>query len=71
MRVAQAIIANSRQVFLVADHSKFGRDAMVRLGHIGQVTALFTDRQPEPAMAQLLGRADVRVHVAGEEGEPI
>jgi DeoR family glycerol-3-phosphate regulon repressor len=71
VRVAQAIIANSRQVFLVADHSKFGRDAMVRLGHIGQVTALFTDRQPEPAMAQLLGRTDVRVHVADEGDDPI
>ncbi|MFO1067659.1 MAG: DeoR/GlpR family transcriptional regulator [Geminicoccaceae bacterium] len=69
VRVAQAIIANSRQVFLVADHSKFGRDAMVRLGHIGQVTALFTDRQPEPAMAQLLARADVHVHVAPEDDE--
>ena len=32
VRVAQAIIANSRQVYLAADHTKFGRNAMVRLG---------------------------------------
>ena len=30
--MAQAIIANSRQVFLAADHTKFGRNALVRLG---------------------------------------
>ena len=34
VRVAQAIIANSRQVFLAADHSKFGRNALVRLGSL-------------------------------------
>ena len=34
VRVAQAIIANSRQVFLAADHTKFGRNALVRLGQL-------------------------------------
>ena len=38
VRVAQAIIANSRQVILAADHSKFGRNAMVRLGNINPVS---------------------------------
>ncbi len=32
VRVAQEIIRNSRSVFLVADHSKINRNAMVRLG---------------------------------------
>ena len=44
VRVAQAIIANSRQVFLAADHTKFGRNAMVRLGGLEDVDALFTER---------------------------
>ena len=64
VRVAQAIISNSREVFLCADHSKFGRNAMVRLGHVDQVDALFTDEPPPPAMAELLRVADVEVHVA-------
>ena len=34
VRVSQAIIANARQVILAADSSKFGRNAMVRLGPI-------------------------------------
>ena len=50
VRVAQAIIANSRQVFLAADHSKFGRNAMVRLGGLDEVDALFTDAPPPPPL---------------------
>ncbi|RKR06020.1 DeoR family transcriptional regulator [Kushneria sinocarnis] len=34
VRVAQAIISNSRQVYLAADHSKFTRNAVVRLGNL-------------------------------------
>ncbi|TVR62159.1 MAG: hypothetical protein EA420_10360 [Candidatus Competibacteraceae bacterium] len=46
VRITQAIIANSRQVLLVTDHSKFGRGAMVRLGHLSEVSLLFTDCPP-------------------------
>lgn len=63
VRVAQAIIANSREVLLAADHSKFGRNAMVRLGHVSEIDALFTDLPPAPAMAELLRQAKVAVHV--------
>ena len=36
VRAARAIIDNSRKVFLATDHTKFGRNAMVRLGSIGR-----------------------------------
>lgn len=64
VRVAQAIIANSRRVMLVADHSKFGRHAMVRLGRMVQVDDLVTDAPPPAEMAPMLAEAGVRVHVA-------
>jgi DeoR family glycerol-3-phosphate regulon repressor len=64
VRVAQAIIEQSRQVYLAADHTKFGRSAMVRLGDMAQVDALFTDRPPPPAMSGMLAAAGVEVHVA-------
>lgn len=64
VRVSQAIIANSRKVLLVTDHSKFGRSAMVRLGPISEVDMLFTDRSPPEAMAELLAQAEVQVFVA-------
>jgi DeoR family glycerol-3-phosphate regulon repressor len=64
VRAAQAIVENSRAVYLAADHTKFGRNAMVRLGAIDQIDALFTDRAPPPAFSDLLARADVALHIA-------
>ncbi|MCP5426588.1 MAG: DeoR family transcriptional regulator [Gammaproteobacteria bacterium] len=68
VRVTQAIVANSRQVFLAADHSKFSRNAMVRVGHVSQLDALFTDRQPTPEMQAKLAAAKVAVHIAMDNG---
>src|SRR5690606_31653043 len=69
VRVSQTIIANSRQVFLVADHSKFGRNAMVRLGNLKDLDAFFTDAPPPPAIAQLPAANGVRLCVAGAAEE--
>lgn len=41
--VARAIITHSRRVFLACDKSKFGRPAMVRVGHISQLEAIFSN----------------------------
>jgi DeoR family glycerol-3-phosphate regulon repressor len=64
VRAARAIIDNSRKVFLAADHTKFGRNAMVRLGNIGEIDALFTDRQPPASLIEVLHQAEVALHVA-------
>lgn len=64
VRVAEAIISHSRKVFLVADHSKFGRRALVRLAHVSQVAALFTDRPLPPETATVFADAKTAVHVA-------
>ncbi|MEK0084704.1 DeoR family transcriptional regulator [Benzoatithermus flavus] len=64
VRVAQAIIANSRQVYLAADHTKFGRNASVRLGSLEDIDALFTDALPPPSLLRCLERAEVALHVA-------
>lgn len=64
VRVSQAIIANSRQVFLIADHSKFGRNAMARVGNLADMDAFFTDAPPPAPIAQLIAAAGVRLHVA-------
>ncbi len=64
VRASQAILENSRQVFLAADHSKFGRNAMVRLGQIDQVSSFFTDRPMPAALADRLAGSQTEVHVA-------
>lgn len=64
VRVSQAIIANSRQTFLVADHSKFGRNAMARVGNLAEMDAFFTDAPPPPAIGRLIAASGVRLYVA-------
>ncbi|UCJ16407.1 DeoR/GlpR family transcriptional regulator [Pseudomonas sp. MM211] len=63
VRVSQAIIANARKVILAADSSKFGRNAMIRLGPISLIDCLVTDQQPVPALAQLLDQHKIRLEV--------
>lgn len=63
VRVAQAIIANSRQVLLAADHSKFGRNAMVRLGNINQANHFFTDAIPPSNIQKIITEHDVHLHI--------
>ena len=64
VKVAQAIIAQSREVWLAADHSKFTRRAMVQLAHLSQVDVLFTDAPLTPQMQSCLEEAGGRCVVA-------
>jgi DeoR family glycerol-3-phosphate regulon repressor len=52
-----------RQRFLVLDHSKFGREATVRGGHISQASAVYSDRPPPPEIVAQLDEANVRLAV--------
>ena len=65
VRVSQAIISNARQVFLAADSSKFGRNAMTRLGSLEQIDMLFTEAQPAEGFLELLDRHQVKLEVTG------
>jgi DeoR family transcriptional regulator, glycerol-3-phosphate regulon repressor len=61
---AQAIIRNSRRVFLLADHSKFGRPALVKVGSISQVSALYTDAPPPDPISALLDEAGATLEIS-------
>ncbi|MFM2485597.1 DeoR/GlpR family transcriptional regulator [Celerinatantimonas yamalensis] len=63
VRVKQAIIENARHSFLAADASKFGRNAMVNMGNISQIDALFTDAPPPAAITNLLTQHQVACHI--------
>ena len=67
IRSAQAIIQNSRTVFLVADHAKFGRRAMIRLGDYNDIDHLFTDETPPEAFMEAIRATDMELHVAGDD----
>lgn len=64
VRVAQAIVENARTVFLATDHSKFGRRAMVKLGHVSMLDGLFVDQLPPQPYLDVLHESQVAVHVA-------
>jgi len=64
VRAARAIIDNSRKVFLATDHTKFGRNAMVRLGNISEIDALFTDQAPPQGLVDVLEQSEVQLFVA-------
>jgi DeoR family glycerol-3-phosphate regulon repressor len=63
VRASRAIIDNSRRVFLATDHTKFGRNAMVRLGGIDEIDALFTDRKPPSALIEVMNASDVQLFI--------
>ncbi len=65
VRVAQAIIANARRTFLVADSSKFARSAPVRIAHLRSIDAFFTDRIDSPTLREVCAQHGVRVHTTG------
>lgn len=50
VKVAQAILAQARRRFLVADRSKFTRTAPVRIASLSEVDVFFTDAPPPAAV---------------------
>ena len=67
VKVARAIIGQSREVWLAADHSKFNRPAMVELGRLDQVDTLFTDLAPPEPFPALLAEAGVALVLCDDE----
>jgi DeoR family glycerol-3-phosphate regulon repressor len=63
VRVARAILGNARRAILVADSTKFARSAPVRIGHVGQLHAIVTDRPPPPRFAAACREAGTRLEV--------
>ena len=63
VKAARTIIEQSRQTWLVADHTKFNRPAMVELGRVDQLDMLFTDTMPPDPFPELLAEAGVQLEV--------
>lgn len=69
VRVAKTIIENSRQIYLITDSSKFGRNAMVRLGDLSDIDAIFTDADPPKEFRQAISEAGVSLHIAKQKDQ--
>ncbi|WP_428717717.1 DeoR/GlpR family DNA-binding transcription regulator [Undibacterium curvum] len=64
VRVSEAIIKHSRTVFLAADHTKFDRPALVKLGHLSQIDVLFTDQAVPEQMHATFDKIKTKVMLA-------
>jgi DeoR family glycerol-3-phosphate regulon repressor len=64
VRVLQVIMGNARSVLLGADHSKFGRNALVRVGDLTEIAELFTDAEPPAPVQRILAEHGGRLVVA-------
>jgi DeoR family glycerol-3-phosphate regulon repressor len=61
VQVSQTIIQNSRQVILVADSSKLGRPAPVRIGHMSDIDIYVTDQLTNEKLAAVCETNAVKV----------
>lgn len=66
VRVAQAIIANARQVILVADSMKLERSAPIRIAHISAVDTIVTDLPLRDKLIKICGENEVEVVVSSD-----
>lgn len=66
VKVAQAILSQSREVWVVADVSKFDRPAMVEVARLEQVDKLFVDAPVPPSFAGVVEASGVQCIVAAE-----
>ena len=64
VKVAQAIIENSRHTILVTDSMKYERSAPVRIGHISQIDSFVTDKPPSRKLAGICRDNDVSIEIA-------
>lgn len=62
---ARVVLTRGSRRLIVTDHSKFGRQGLVRVCGFDGFDELVTDRSPAPALAAALQDANVRVTVAG------
>lgn len=59
--VVKTMMAHSRHILLAADHTKYHASAAVEIGNVSQITALFTDEYPGPALQNLLQSQQIEV----------
>lgn len=63
---SRALMEAAERVIVVADHSKFGKRALVRACELNRIDMLITDKAPPQALAERLDEAGVVVEVVGD-----
>lgn len=61
---ARAVVAQGRRAVVVTDHTKFGRQGLVRVCDFSALTDLYTDKAPPRDVAAVLKTAGVTINLA-------
>ena len=61
---ARTVLMRGQRTLVVTDHSKFGRDGLVRVCGFEAITELATDKRPPAEIAQAIDAAGVRLLIA-------
>ncbi|MEP3891615.1 MAG: DeoR family transcriptional regulator [Hellea sp.] len=67
VKTAKTILQNSQKVIMVADHHKFGRRAMNRVGHIRELDVIITDSAPDTHFKTICEAESVEVIIADSQ----
>ena len=67
VRIRTDLVNHCSQRFLVLDHSKFGRGATVRAGHITDADCVFTDKPSPPAIVDMLDSTGVKFVISSAD----
>jgi len=62
--VKKAMIKSAKEIYVVADSSKFNRTAFVSIANFDEIHHLITDRMPEKEILSELQNAGVTLHLA-------
>ena len=62
--IKQLMIENSREIIMVADSSKFGKDAVHRVCAFDQITAVITDECIDQEYLELFATKGIQCHIA-------
>ena len=65
VRVAKAMLKQSRKTILVADNMKFERRAPVQIGHLSDIDVFVTDQIPPPEIVDICERSGVELEITG------
>lgn len=57
---------NAREVILVTDGSKFGKNAIAQVGHLSDISCLVTDRHPSPNIRKIMAEHNVSLVIPAE-----
>lgn len=63
VRVKRAMMENSRRVFLGVDHTKFGRNAMVKLSSVAELDLVITDQRPPDTICTIMAEKEIPLEI--------